>query len=126
KKINGVIIKTQDYSETHKIITIFSNKIGKFTAIARGAKKPKSRMAALTQPFIYCEFLVYISKGLSTLQQGNSLNSFRSIREDIFKSAYAAYIAELTDKLMDSHSPDSYLYEQFCNISCISRFKNIF
>lgn len=113
EKINGVIIKTQDYSETHKIITIFSNKIGKFTAIARGAKKPKSRMAALTQPFIYGEFLVYISKGLSTLQQGDSLNSFRSIREDIFKTAYAAYIAELTDKLMDSHSPDYYLYEQF-------------
>lgn len=113
EKINGVIIKTQDYSETHKIITIFSKKLGKFTAISRGAKKPRSRMAALTQPFIYGEFLVYVSKGLSTLQQGDVTNSFRPIREDIIKTAYAAYVAELTDKLMDSHSPDNYLYEQF-------------
>ncbi|MBU5466425.1 DNA repair protein RecO [Virgibacillus sp. MSJ-26] len=113
EKINGVIIKTHDYSETHKIITIFSKKIGKFTALARGAKKPKSRMAALTQPFIYGEFFVYISKGLSTLQQGDVVNSFRAIREDIIKTAYAAYIAELTDKLLDTGSPEYYLYEQF-------------
>lgn len=113
EKINGVIIKTQDYRETHKIITIYSDKLGKFSALARGAKKPRSRMAALTQPFIYGEFLVYISKGLSTLQQGDIIDSFRTIREDIIKTAYAAYIAELTDKLMDSQSPDHYLFDQF-------------
>lgn len=113
EKIKGIVIKTQDYGETNKIITIFSKKIGKFTAIARGAKKTKSRMAAVTQPFIYGEFLVYVNKGLSTIQQGDIINSLRSIREDIIKTAYAAYIAELTDKLMDVHTLDVYIYDQF-------------
>lgn len=113
EKIKGIIIKTQDYGETNKIVTIFSQKYGKFSAISRGAKKTKSRMAAVTQPFIYGEFLIYMNKGLSTIQQGDIVDSFRAIREDIMKTAYAAYITELTDKLMDSHHPDLYIYDQF-------------
>ncbi|WP_188453628.1 DNA repair protein RecO [Virgibacillus oceani] len=112
EKMEGIIIKTQDYGETHKLVTIFSGKIGKFTAIAKGAKKPKSRMAAVAQPFIHGEFLVYVNSGLSTIQQGDVVNSFRAIREDIIKTAYAAYLAELTDKLLDSKDTEPYLYKQ--------------
>lgn len=114
EKIEGFIIKAVDYGETHKIVTIFSKKYGKISAIARGAKKMKSRMAAVTQPFIHGEFLIYINeKGLSTIQQGDVIDSLRSIREDIIKTAYAAYIGELTDKLMETFNPDYYIYDQF-------------
>ena len=114
EKIEAFIIKTQDYGETNKIVTLFSKKYGKFSAMARGAKKMKSRMAAVTQPFIYGEYLIYMNqKGLSTIQQGDVLDSFRLIREDIMKTAYAAYISELIDKLLDPHHPDYYVYDQF-------------
>lgn len=125
EKIKGVIIKTQDYGETHKIVTLFSKKLGKFSAIARGAKKTKSRMAAVTQPFIYGEFFVYVNSGLSTIQQGEVINSFRPIREDIVKMAYTAYIAELTDKILSSKITDIDLYEQFFQtLSFISENEN--
>lgn len=101
EKIDGIIIKTRDYGETHKLVTILSKNIGKFTALARGAKKPKSRMAAVIQPFIRAQLFVYVNQGLSTIQQGEIVNSFRPIREDIVKTAYAAYMTELTDKLLD-------------------------
>lgn len=112
EKIEGIIIKTIDYGETNKIITIFSKNIGKFTAIARGAKKPRSRMAAVAQPFILGQFFVYINRGLSSIQQGEIIDSFRGIREDIVKTAYTAYVMELTEKLLDDKSPDPFLYEQ--------------
>ncbi|WP_156290702.1 DNA repair protein RecO [Oceanobacillus salinisoli] len=113
EKIDGIIMKTKDYGETHKIVTIFSKKLGKFTALARGAKKPKSRMAAVTQPFIFAQFFVYVNKGLGTIQQGEIIDSNRTIREDIVKTAYAAYIMELTDKLIeDDRIGAPYLFEQ--------------
>lgn len=112
EKIDGIIIKTQDYGESHKLVTIISKKLGKFTALARGAKKPKSRMAAVTQPFIYARLFVYVNSGLSTIQQGEIIYSFRSIREDIIKTAYVAYVTELTDKLMETQSPDVYLFDE--------------
>src|SRR5690625_691916 len=113
EKLQGVVIKTQDYQESHKIVTIFSGKLGKFSAIARGANKYKSRMAAVTQPFIYGDFVIYVGRGLSTLQQGDMINSFRSIREDIFKTAYVAYMMELSDKLLEQKQPHIHLYNEF-------------
>jgi DNA repair protein RecO (recombination protein O) len=112
EKLDGIVVKAKDYGESHKIITVYSKRIGKFTALAKGAKKPKSRMAAVTQPFIYAQFFVYLNKGLSTIQQGEIIESFRPIREDIIKTAYASYIMELTDKLLDAQAPDINLFEQ--------------
>ena len=114
EKIEGFVIKTQDYSETNKIVTLFSKKYGKLSAMARGAKKLKSRMAAVTQPFIHGEYLIYVNqKGLSTIQQGDVLNSFRMVREDILKTAFVAYISELVDKLVDPYQPHFDIYDQF-------------
>lgn len=112
EKVKGIVIKTQDYGETHKLVTIISAKTGKITAIARGANKPKSRMAAVTQPFVYGDFLIFISSGLSTIRQGEIIDSLRPLREDIVKTAYGAYIAELTDKLLDAKKPDLYIYNE--------------
>lgn len=112
RQLEGIVLRSQDYGETHKIITLFTKEVGKITAIARGANKPKSKLSAVSQVFIKGEYLVYITKGLGTVQQGQSVNSHRYIREDIIKTAYAAYMLELTDKLMDEKSPDAFIYHQ--------------
>jgi len=112
KSITGFVIKTQNYRDTHKLITLFTKELGKVTAIARGANKPNSRMVAITQPFVYGNFLTYISSGLSTIQQGEVEDSNRRIREDIIKTTYASYISELTWKTLRDREANSYLYRQ--------------
>lgn len=113
EKVEGVIIRTQNYGETHVIATLFTDKLGKIGVIARGAKKPKSRMAAVSQMFIHGQYLVRIGKGLGVLEQGEVIQSHRRIREDIVLTAYASYIAELTDKLLDEKSQNYFIYQQF-------------
>lgn len=112
RTVEGIVIRNQDYGETHKIVTIFSKQIGKVSVIARGAKKTKSRMSAVTQPFIKGEYLIYLGKGLGQLQQGQIVQSYRGIGTDIIKTAYAAYIIELTDRLTEDKEGDPFLYEQ--------------
>lgn len=112
KQLEGIVLKSRNYGETHKIITIFTRQLGKISAISKGASKPKSRLSSVSQVFIQCDFLIYISKGLSTVQQGQMIQSFRHIREDIVKTAYAAYLIELTDKILESKEPDPFIYDQ--------------
>lgn len=113
EKVEGIVIRTRDYGETHKIVTIFSREKGKIGVMARGAKKPKSRTASVTQPFIHGMYLIQIGSGLGSMSQGEMISSLRGIREDIVKTAYASYVAELTDKLIEEKQPDPFLYEQF-------------
>lgn len=41
-KVEGIVIRTTDYGETNKIVTIFSRELGKVSAMARGAKNRKA------------------------------------------------------------------------------------
>ena len=111
EKCEGIVIRNTDYSETNKIVTLYTREWGKIGAMARGAKKTNSRLAAISQLFTHGYFLVQKGAGLGTLQQGEMISSLRSIREDIFLTAYASYIVELTDKSTDDRKPDPFLFE---------------
>lgn len=105
QKVEGIVLRTSSYGETDKIVTIFSRELGKRAAMARGAKKPTSRLSSISQPFTYGYFLIQQGRGMGTLQQGEIIDSMRSIREDIFTTAYASFIMELVDKLIEDESP---------------------
>ena len=111
EKCEGIIIRTTNYGETNKIVTLYTREWGKVGVMARGAKKPNSRLAAVTQLFTYGYFLVQKSSGLGGLQQGEIISSMRSIREDNILTAYASYIVDLTDKSIDDRKPNPFLFE---------------
>ncbi|KOO52206.1 DNA repair protein RecO [Viridibacillus arvi] len=110
-KWEGIVLKTQPYGETNKIVTFMTREAGKVTAMARGAKKPSSRLASVTQPFTYGSFLIQQGRGMGTVQQGEPLESMRHIREDIVATAYASYAVELVDRLIESEKVEPYAFE---------------
>ncbi|MDW0108976.1 DNA repair protein RecO [Sporosarcina aquimarina] len=100
-KWEGIVLRTMPYGETNKIVTILTKEAGKLTAMARGAKKPASRLSSITQVFLYGSFLLRTGKGMGTLEQGEPINSMRHIREDLEATSYSSYIVELIDKLTE-------------------------
>jgi DNA repair protein RecO (recombination protein O) len=111
QKCEGIVIRTTDYGESNKIVTIYTREWGKVGVMARGAKKPNSRLSSITQLFTHGYFLVQRGTGLGSVQQGEIITSFRSIGEDIFLTAYASYIVELTDKCTDDKKPNPFHFE---------------
>lgn len=110
-QLEGIVIRTRPYGETNKIVTLFTREAGKITCMARGAKKPSSRLAAITQPFTHGTFSIFKGRGMGTLQNGDQLESFRHIRQDILATAYASYITELIDRLTEQDEPLPATYE---------------
>jgi DNA repair protein RecO (recombination protein O) len=111
QKCEGIVIRTTDYGETNKIVTLYTREWGKIGVMARGSKKPNSRLSAITQLFTHGYFLIQRGSGLGSLQQGEMLSSMRSITEDIFLTAYASYLVELTDKVTEEKKPNPYQFE---------------
>ncbi|HJV31351.1 MAG TPA: DNA repair protein RecO [Bacillales bacterium] len=111
QKCEGIVIRSTDYGETNKVVTLYTREWGKIGVMARGAKKTNSRLSAVTQLFTYGYFLVQRGSGLGSLQQGEMISSMRTIREDIFLTAYSSYIVELTDKGTDEKKPNPFLFE---------------
>ncbi|WP_027963464.1 DNA repair protein RecO [Halalkalibacillus halophilus] len=112
EKVHGIVLRTRDYGETNKIVTLYTKEYGLMSAVAKGAKKSRSRMAAVTQPFIYGQYIMHVGKGLGSLQQGEPIDSMRAIREDIVKTAYATYMSELLMKSLEEKEPISWVFEE--------------
>lgn len=109
-KWEGIVIRTMPYGESHKIVTLLTEEAGKITVMARGAKKPRSKLAAVTQPFTHGAFLVRKGRGMGTLSQGEPIESMRFIRENLEATAYASYVVEIIDKLTDQDERVSGIY----------------
>jgi len=117
-KTEGIIIKSRDYGEGNKILTIYSPQMGKLSMMARGAKKPKSRLSASTQLFTYGSYLM--QKGspnsMGTLSQGEIIESHRELRQHLKLTSYAAYFTELLDKLVEEGEASSSLFQLLLTI----------
>ena len=51
-KTRGIVIKTQDYKENDKLVWIFTEDLGKITAIAKGAEKIKVKIFPILIHFV--------------------------------------------------------------------------
>lgn len=111
QKAEGIVIRTMDYGETNKIVTIYTRESGKIGLMARGAKKTKSRLSSISQLFTYGQYLFIRGGGLGTLRQGEIIHSYRGLRSDLFKTAYTAYIVELLDKVTEQDKNNPFLFE---------------
>lgn len=110
-KWEGIVLKSRAYGESNKIVTLMTRESGKVTVMARGAKKPTSRLAGVTQTFMHGMYMVQRTSGMGTLQQGEHLASMRHIQTDIYATAYASYIVELVDRLVEEGRSEPLAFE---------------
>ncbi|MFD2369702.1 DNA repair protein RecO [Brevibacillus sp. GCM10020057] len=112
-KWEGIVIRSVDYGESSKVVTLFTREHGKLGIMARGAKKTKSRLAAVSQLFSHGYYLCKAGpgSGMPDLSQGDIMESFRDLRQSLHATAYAAYIAELLDRLTHEREPNPYLFQ---------------
>lgn len=111
-KVEGIVIRSMDYGEGNKIISLFTRETGKMSVMARGAKKLKSRHSAITQLFTYGQYVVYKSGQMGTLNAGEIIDSHHKLRENLHAAAYSSYLAEMYDKLMGEMEPNAVMFEQ--------------
>ncbi|NLU42828.1 MAG: DNA repair protein RecO [Firmicutes bacterium] len=110
ERVEGVVIRTRDLGEADRIVSLYTRERGKVRAVARGARRPRNRFASLAQVPIHGRFGVFQGKGLGTLSQGELITSFKTIRTDLVRTAYALLLAELYDHMMEEGEPAPELF----------------
>lgn len=70
-KAEGLVLRTRDLGEADKILVIYTREEGKVSAVARGARRARSRLLAISQPFTHGAYQFYRGRGLDTLSQGD-------------------------------------------------------
>ena len=93
--VRGLIIRSVDYKEADKILTVLTDTRGCLTVKARGVRRKGSRLKAACQLFAFSQMTLYEQKGRATLHEAEVLESFAGLQTDIVKMALASYFAEV-------------------------------
>ncbi|MBQ3940599.1 MAG: DNA repair protein RecO [Oscillospiraceae bacterium] len=92
--VKGLVIREVVFGEADKLIDLLTD-TGVRTVRVRGARKPGSKYAAVTQIFSYGEFCLRQSSGRLYLDSAVSLSAFYGIRNRLEALALASYFSEL-------------------------------
>lgn len=115
EKVEGFVVGVTPYSDTSKIINIFTKDHGIIGVMCKGARSVKSKLRAVSEKFVYGNFHIYYKENkLSTLIAVDVMNHLKTIKSDILLISYLNYLTELTTQVY-KHSNSEEIYELFIN-----------
>ncbi len=104
-KTKGIVLSETPYSETSKILNILSEDYGLIGVMSKGCRNVKNKLRGVSNKMNYCEYTInYKEKGLSTLIEGNSLNSFKNVYVDMKKAFYSFYLIDLINQVLKENN----------------------
>ena len=95
----ALVLRTTDYKESDKILTLFTQDQGKLTASARGCRKKGSAIAAGCQLLAWSEMVLYDYQGRWSVKESATQRLFQGVRDDVQRLALGCYFAEVAELL---------------------------
>ena len=100
KEVEGIILREKNYSDTSKIIDLFTKEYGIIGVLAKGSKSIKSPLRSVTSKFTYGVFNIYYKENkLSTLKEVDIINNFKNIKINIGSIAFATFLLDLAEQV---------------------------
>lgn len=111
----GIILSYKDYREVDRIITLYTQELGKLNVVARGVRKIQAKLAGHLELFNITELHLVFKKKFLVISSIN-IESFWAIKEHSgrLKSAFA--ISELLDKAVQEQLKDEYLFRLLAKV----------
>lgn len=104
---NVINLKSYSISEADKIIVMYSKEKGLIKGIAKGIKKPASKLGGRMDMLVANKLMLNKGRNLDTICQAEALNTFFNLRNDMNKLFYAMYSSEIVTNFGVENDPNS-------------------
>lgn len=104
-KTDALLLRTADYGENDKMVTLLTADRGKIGAAMKGVKKANARLKFAAQPFCFAEYVLAEKSGRYTVVSASLYDGFFPLREDVNAYYAASVVAEACDKLLFEGMP---------------------
>jgi len=93
----AIVLRQRKLGDADKILTLYTARLGKLDAVAKGVRRARSRMAGHVEPLTQANVQLAKGKSLDVLTQVETIESFQALRDDLDRlnvlrpSAYPPY-----------------------------------
>lgn len=109
-RTEGIVLRRRDFGESDRILVLFTRKLGRISGIAKGARKPSSRISGHLELFMCSSFLISRGRNLHLITQAEVIESFDGLRNDLTGIGTGSYIVELVDAVTYEEGSNLKLY----------------
>jgi DNA repair protein RecO (recombination protein O) len=101
-RTEGWILKEFPFGETSKILVAFTRKRGKVKLMAKGSRKPTSKLRSALEPYSLSELVLYEREGREFLyvREATTLLQPREVRKDLKRLSLIAKLTTLLERLL--------------------------
>ncbi len=110
-KTEGIVLRHADMGEADRLITLFTPFRGKVRAVAKGARKPTSKLAGHLEQFTHTSVLIARGRNLDIITQAQTVHPFVEVRESLRGVLYASYAVELVERSTEWESENRALFD---------------
>lgn len=108
---HGIVLRTYKLGEADRIVVLMTEHHGAVRAVAKGARRTKSRFGARLEPPTHVAVQLYRGRGeLDTVTQVDTVDHFRALRDDLASLGRALTMVEATDQVARERGPEPALY----------------
>jgi DNA repair protein RecO (recombination protein O) len=114
-KTEAVVLRSIRFGEADRILHLYSTARGRIGAIAKGARRPRSRFGGRLEPFFRLDLVLHEGRGdLATVTSAATLDGYPALRASGPALAAAARGCDAVLRLLDAADPNLPAYNLLC------------
>ncbi len=97
-RVEAIVLRHSEWGEADRLLTLYSRERGKLRAIAKGARRIKSRKAGHLEPFTRVTLQLAKGRDLAIITQAETVEAYIGLRDDLVRTATASTALEMLDR----------------------------
>jgi DNA repair protein RecO (recombination protein O) len=115
-KTEAVVLRSIRYGEGDRVLHLYTPSRGRVAAIAKGARKSRSRFGGRLEPFFRLQLVLYEGRGdLLTVTAAETVAAYPRLREDGTALDTAARACDAVSRLFETGDPNPAVFHLLCN-----------
>lgn len=104
-RADAIVLRQRRLGEADKIVTLHTAQHGKLDAVAKGVRRPTSRLGGHLEALNHVALLLARGRDLDVITQAQTVEPFRVLRDDLNRLSCALYAAEIVDRITPERAP---------------------
>jgi DNA repair protein RecO (recombination protein O) len=114
-KTEAIVLRSIRYAEADRVLHLYSSTLGRINAIAKGARRPRSRFGGRLEPFFRLDLVLYEGRGeLATVTAAHTVSAHANLRESGPALGAAARACDSVLRLLDVSEANPAAYNLLC------------
>lgn len=106
----AIVLKRTDLGEADRIVTLFTPYKGKYHALAKGTRRPISKLAGHLELLSRSQLQLALGRNLDIVTQAEGRENFLHLRSELWHMTCGFYLAELVDRFIEERTQHQDIY----------------